>query len=822
MARLVLLVVVLNIWGQSTAQAQTRQTFSGRVLDQATRQPVPGAVVLLPDLQQSTATRPDGTFTLPGVPAGRFLLEVRSLGYRTAGQEVGPAGDAALEIGLSTAATELGQVVVTGVSGATETRRSPLPTAVATRAELNTRAATNAVDALARTPGVAQVTAGPAVSKLVIRGLTGSRVIQLNDGARQEGQKWDDLQGVETDEYSVDRAEIVKGPSSLLYGSDGLGGVVNFRTPEPVAVGRREGSATLNHQTNNRLLGLGLAYGEHRASGFNWQARTTGKLAGNYQNRADGPVLNSGYREANLNGYAGLNKSWGYAHLTFSTFNQQLGIVEGVRDPATGQFLRRVSGEGPTLVRAPATATHLSGYDNLAAPSQLVAHHRIGLDNSLVLRNGGRLALNVGWQLNQRREFEESEAGKPGEFELSEAALYFYLRTLDYTVRYYLPERRGWNTTVGLSGMQQRHQNFGEEFLIPEYRLLDGGLYAVTRKTLGRLDLSGGLRLDGRRLGTEALYLDRQVKPRPAPAGPGTDQKFTGFSSSYRNLAGSLGAALNLSETLVLKANAARGFRAPNTAELASNGRHEGTTRYELGDNTLRAETNLQLDAGLSYAGPVVSAGVDAFLNRIDNYIFARRLLNRAGTADSTNAAQNRVFKYGQSDAVLYGGEAQLGVHPLPWLHFDNSFALVRAAQRHAPAANQQYLPFTPGDRLQSELRASFRRPGKRLATPYARVQLDHTFAQNRVFSAFNTETATPSYTLVNAGVGTDVASATGRTLFSVYLTANNLFEVVYQSHLSRLKYTDYNAANGRTGVFNPGRNLSVRLVVPLGFKQVR
>ena len=819
MVRLLLTSLLLSILGLTTAQAQTGQTLTGRVLDQNTHQPVPGAVVLLPDLQQSTATGPDGAFTLSGLPAGRFLLEVRSLGYRTTSQEVSPAGGAALEIGLSTVATELGQVVVTGVSGATEARRSPLPTAVVTRAELNTRAATNAVDALARTPGVAQVTAGPAISKLVIRGLTGSRVIQLNDGTRQEGQKWDDLQGVETDEYSMARAEIVKGPSSLLYGSDGLGGVVNFRTPEPVAVGHHEGSATANYQTNNNLLGLGLAYGEHRAGGFNWQARATGKLAGNYQNAADGRVQNSGYREVNMSGYVGLNKSWGYSHLTFSTFNQQLGIVEGVRDPATGQFLKRVSGDGATLVRAVATDADLRGYDNLLAPSQLIEHHRIGLDNSFVLRNGGRLAANVGLQLNQRREFADSEVGKPGEFELSEAALYFLLRTVDYTVRYYLPEKNGWNTTVGLSGMQQHNSISGEEFLIPAYSLLDGGIYAVTRKTLGRLDLSGGLRLDGRHLNGEALYLDRQAKPRPAPAGPGTDQKFAGFTSGYRNLAGSLGAALNLSETLVLKANAARGYRAPNIAELASNGHHEGTTRYELGNNALQAETNLQLDAGLSYAGPVLSAGVDAFLNRVDNYIFARRLLNRAGTADSTNPARDRIFKYGQSDALLYGGEAQLGVHPLPWLHFENSFAMVRAEQRGAPAANQQYLPFTPGDRLQSELRAGFRRPGKRLATPYARVQLDHTFAQNRVFSAFSTETATPGYTLVNAGLGTDVANAQGQTLFSIYLTANNLFDVAYQSHLSRLKYTDYNAANGRTGVFNPGRNMSVRLVVPLSFR---
>ena len=814
-----LLLVLSLVLRAAAGFAQTTPPLTGRVLDQTNQRPIPGAVVLLPDLQQATTTAPDGTFQLANLPKGRFLLEIHCLGYRTATRSVNTAERTPVEIALGTAAAELGQVVVTGVSGATEARRSPLPTAAVEQATLNTQAATNAVDALARTPGVAQLTAGPAISKVVIRGLTGSRVIQLNDGARQEGQKWDDLQGVETDEYSVGRAEIVKGPSSLLYGSDGLGGVVNFRTPEPVAVGSTVASVMTNYQSNNHLIGTSLTYGGHRSSGLNWLARASGKLAGNFENRYDGQVQNSGYREGNVNGYVGLNKRWGYAHLTLTSFNQQLGIVEGVRDPLTGQFLKRVSGDGPTLVRAPATADDLSGYGSLLAPSQLVQHHRIGLDNSFVLPNGGRLAVNVGGQLNQRREFADSESGKPGEFELSEAALYFQLRTLDYTVRYYLPEKNGWNTTVGLSGMQQQNRIAGEEYLIPAYRLLDGGLYAVTRKTLGQLDLSGGLRLDGRHLTADGLFLDRQAPPRPAPAGPATDQKFGGFRSSYGNLAGSLGAAFNLTEQLVLKANAARGFRAPNIAELASNGHHEGTTRYELGNNALDAETNLQFDGGLSYAGPWVSVGIDAFLNRIDHYIFARRLLNRAGTADSTNAAQNRIFKYAQTNAVLYGGEATLDLHPLPWLHFENAFSMVRAEQSGAPADNQKYLPFIPADRLQSELRANFRRSGQRLANPYARVQVEHTFAQDRIFSAFDTETGTPGYTLVNAGLGSDVANAQGRTLFSLFITANNLFDVGYQSHLSRLKYSDLNVANGRTGVFNQGRNVSVRLVVPLAFK---
>jgi iron complex outermembrane receptor protein len=157
--------------------------------------------------------------------------------------------------------------------------------------------------------------------------------------------------------------------------------------------------------------------------------------------------------------------------------------------------------------------------------------------------------------------------------------------------------------------------------------------------------------------------------------------------------------------------------------------------------------------------------------------------------------------------------------HPLDWLHFENSFSLVRAVQLNQPAGPRN-LPFIPADRFQSELRVSFAKLGRsRLRNLYARTALEHNFAQNRVFSAFDTETRTPGYTLVNLGLGSDVVSAQNRTLFSLYLTLNNVFDVAYQNHLSRLKYTDFNYATGRRGVFNMGRNLSVKLIVPLAFK---
>ncbi|GAA4378540.1 TonB-dependent receptor [Hymenobacter koreensis] len=808
MLRIFLLLGLLLLGQVATAQPTTpaRTTASapvtGRVIDQATQQPIPGATVLFPDLRQVTATDADGRFAFANLPRGRFLVQIRSLGYGNVVRTVDTGSGQPLAFALTTAATEIGQVVVTGVSASTEMRRSPVPTTVVDRTRLNQTAATNVVDAIARTPGVSQLTTGAAISKPVIRGLSANRVITLNNGAKQEGQQWGDEHGIEVDEYSIDRAEIIKGPGSLLYGSDGMAGVINFVAPDPVEECRVLGSVTANYQTNNYLQGYSVMNAGN-LGGFNWLARGSGKVAGNYRNRYDGRVYNSGFRELNGSGYVGLNKSWGYSHLTVNSFNQIVGLVEGERDSLTGRFLKQYN-VGGNVEERPVTNDELGGY-GLDVPRQQINHLRIGTDNNFVI-GASRLTVNVGWQQNLRREF-----GNPLDY--YEKSLFFQLRTLDYAVRYFLPEMSGWNTTVGVSGLAQENQNKGVEFLIPAYRMFDGGVFGVSKKTFGRLDVSGGLRYDRRRITADALALNDEEAPVPLGT-PGAETKFSAFQNTYDNWSGSLGGSLSVTEQLVLKANASRGFRAPNIAELASNGKHEGTIRYEIGETGLKAETSRQLDAGLSFTSDHVGLTLDAFDNRIQNYIFPVRL------ADSLSAEGDPVFRYSQGKASLYGGEVSIDLHPHPldWLHFESSFSMVRARRTGAPEG-EQWLPFTPADRLQSELRVTKEKFGSQLAHLYARAGVEYNFAQNRVFSAFETETSTPAYTLVNIGAGGDVVNDKGTTLFSLFLAANNLFDVGYQNHLSRLKYAAFNVANGRTGVFSPGRNVSVRVEVPVRFK---
>jgi iron complex outermembrane receptor protein len=794
----------------TAVRARAAALVNGRLTDAKTGEALPGVNVIFPDLKRGTATDADGRFSFTNLPRGRFTVQITSLGYNTVSQLVDTGTGQPLGFQLSPAATEIGQVVVTGVSQATELRRSPVPTTVIDRTRLNQTSATNAIDAIAHTPGISQITTGAAISKPVVRGLGYNRVVTLNNGAKQEGQQWGDEHGIEIDEFSIDRAEIIKGPGSLLYGSDAIAGVINFLAPDPIAEGRITGQATANYQTNNRQQGYSLQNAGN-INGFNWLVRGTRKVAGDYRNRYDGRVFNSGFNEWDANGYVGLNKSWGYSHLTFSSFNQNVGLIEGERDSLTGRFLREVAVGGQAEPQV--VTDNQSGY-TLQVPRQRINHLRFGTDNSFIIgQRGGRLALQVNYQQNLRREFGNALAPDTPD-------LYFQLRTVDYALRYFLPEFSGWNLAVGTSGLHQQNQNLGQEFLIPAYNLNEGGVFGVIKKSLGGLDLSGGLRYDVRRIRAQSLFLDADEQPVPAGTAD-AETKFPGFESTFNNYSGSLGAAYSFSDRLTVKANLSRGFRAPNIAELGSNGVHEGTIRYEVGQPGLKAETSLQVDAGVSYVSDHVRFSIDAFENSISNYIFARRVLNQAGTDSLVSTGPDiGLFNYVQGQARLLGGEVTLDFHPHPldWLHFENSFSMVRARQLDVPD-DQKYLPFIPADRLQSELRGNFRRQGKRLTNVYARFQLEQTFAQNRFFGAFDTETATPAYTLFNAGAGTDVADGKGHTLFSVFITANNLFDVAYQSHLSRLKYAAVNYTTGRQGVFNMGRTVSVKVVVPLAFK---
>jgi len=168
----------------------------------------------------------------------------------------------------------------------------------------------------------------------------------------------------------------------------------------------------------------------------------------------------------------------------------------------------------------------------------------------------------------------------------------------------------------------------------------------------------------------------------------------------------------------------------------------------------------------------------------------------------------------GVSGARLWGGEARVDVHPLPHLHIGNSFSYVNAVQLHQPSESK-YLPLTPSPRWNGDVKYEFICGGRTFDNLFLKFAVDCNLRQSHFYAANDTETATPSYTLLNLYAGTDIKSH-GKRLLSIYLSGENLTNRAYQSHLSRLKYLDQNMVTGRTGVYNMGRNFSVKVVVPI------
>lgn len=791
---LLLYFIPLSLLAQN---AKTKGYLDGKVLDKISGQPLAGATIYIHELKTGAITNDSGYFKTPQVNTGSYTIEITYQGYAADVEPVNISSNSLTRsFKLSPTYVEQQAVTVTGVA-ATSTKRATQPITIVRHDDLVKTTSSNLIDALSKSvPGVSSITTGPAISKPVIRGLSYNRVVVVNDGIRQEGQQWGDEHGIEIDDYSAQRVEVLKGAASLAYGSDAIAGIINIQSQLPAPEGTIKGNFISEYQTNNRLRGFGGNL-SGTTNGFNWGAYASFKGAQDYSNKYDGPVFNSKFYNANFGGMIGLTRSWGHNYLLASNFNQHVGMVEGERDSLTGAFIK-ADANGSTSIATGQDFKQIMP----DVPYQHVQHFKLISDNTFKLGTG-RLDAIAGFQRNQRREYGNSENATVPD-------AYFDLKTINYSLNYHWPYTGNFKTSAGISGMYQNNQNKAEEVLIPDYNSFDIGGFIYTQYNKDKLSFNAGVRLDNRHLQSQAMMV-------------GNVQKFTAFSKNFSNVSASAGISYQASNEITLKANVAKGFRAPNMAELASNGAHEGTLRYEVGSPSLKSEDSYEADGGMEINTEHVSFSANLFYNYIHHFIFYRRVQNAAG-ADSLlhDAGTNQdlqVFRFSQQTAFLYGGELHVDVHPHPldWLHFENTFTYVRAQFTQAIDGSIN-VPFIPAARYISELRSNFLSKGKSWKNVYAMITADYTFRQNRPFTGFDTETPTSDYLLFNAGIGTDVAHH-GKTIFTIALAGNNLGNIAYQNHLNRLKYLDVNNVTGRQGVYEMGRNFSIKVNVPLDFK---
>lgn len=680
----------------------------------------------------------------------------------------------------------LSEVTVSGLTGTERMKDSPIAFTVISPRQLHLGSGTNIVDLIAHEPGLSQISTGAGISKPVIRGLGYNRVIVVEQGIRQEGQQWGDEHGLEVDAEGVHSVEILKGPASLMYGSDAIAGVLVLHPEHPLLMNTMQAKAGGEYQSNNGLYNYHAGFSGN-INGWLWNWHYNDKAAHCYKNSHDGYVPGSWYNERDIQGMFGVQKQWGHSWLRFSHVDFTPGITEGERDEDTGE-LEWEDGNTP------------KSYSN-QLPFQRVIHTKAVSDNAWFLGKGTLKAI-MGYQQNYRREFEEAT---------NEAELAMRLHTVNYDIRYQLPMQNQWTFATGINGMWQKNHNEAEEMLIPDYNLFDFGYFLTANKQVDRWHLSGGARIDNRHLDTHSAEEDGETK-------------FIDLSKNFTGITGSIGAVYNINNSTNLRLNVARGFRAPTVSELCSDGVHEGSIQYELGKADLKSEYSTQIDLGMDHTSRYVSLTASLFCNWIDNYIYLGRL--------PYETEGYRTYQYQQGDARLLGGEISLDLHPINPLHILNTFSYVRGVHLHEPSATvpnasatvpdafpsvpinsvatEKNLPMMPAPRWSSNVRYEFPTfAHNHCRRTFLGIGMDYTLRQNHFYALDDTETATPSYALFNISAGMDL-HIFGHNCIELSVTCQNLFDKAYQSHLSRLKYAD------GPGIYSMGRNICMKVNIPV------
>jgi iron complex outermembrane receptor protein len=730
--RKIMLALLLGFSAVLSAQ----NTISGTIADNK-NQPIKGVSIYAPELHKGTSSDENGKYNFNNLPNGNVKLTFIFVGFATQNKTISlQQKETVLDIILEETAFQMDEVIVSTAFNKLQSQ-NVMKVEHESIKSLQQKGTATLIEGLATIPGVSQVSTGTSIGKPVIRGLSGNRVLVYSQGIRLENQQFGDEHGLGLNDAGIESVEVIKGPASLLYGSDALGGVLYFN-PEKFADANTF-MANFSEKLFSNTLGSNASLGL-KTSGANWKflARGSYDIHSDYAIPDRNRVTNTRYNETDL------KTGIGYSNAKFSSilrynFNR---LDLGIPDNGIAQQ---------------------SKSKKTAFPKQGVYNHLLSLNNIFFFKES-KLDVDLGYLANDRSEFEDGDI----------ANLHMKLNTVNYDAKFHFPKFGHVETILGIQGMRQTNANSGAEFLIPDAATNDFGVFGTANYEWKSNVIQAGLRFDNRNISSENHGI------------AGEENSFEPINKTFNSFNASVGYKAKLAEELSLRINLASGFRAPNLAELTSNGVHEGTNRYEIGNSDLKTEQNVQTDLNLEYKNSHFEFFVNGFYNHVNNYIYT--------SPTGAIIADNAVFDYIQNNAHLYGGEIGLHIHPHPldWLHLESSFETVTGQQQ-----NGDYLPLIPANNWNNSIRAEFERKNW-LSEGFAALTVSSTFSQDNV-SGF--ETRSHGYTLVNLGFGGKVKL--GKTAFDINLNGNNLFNRTYIAHLSRLK-TD--------GVANIGRNLVLGL----------
>ncbi|AKD55422.1 TonB-dependent receptor [Spirosoma radiotolerans] len=766
--------------------------LQGQILGQDTKQPLVGATVYIRELKMGAVADSVGSFQLNQVCPGKYTLDVQFVGYITSTLLIQVGNESVVTLGPVRLASDnqtLQEVVVTEHrSEAQQLLQTQVSLSGAALDQTRGQSLGESLKALA---GLYAIQTGPSISKPVIHGLYSNRIIILNNGIRQEDQQWGTEHAPQVDQFLASRLTVIKGAASIRYGSDAIGGVILV---EPKAMPTKPGIGGELNLVGATNGGMGVVSGlmegafDKKLTGLSWRLQGTLKRSG-YVKTPNYYLENTSYHETNFSGDLHYDHKNMGIELFYSQFDTKIGLFTGAQVGSLADLYAAIN--RPEPLAQPGFSYALN------RPYQAVQHDLFKARAHLHLNGGGMLTATFARQQNTRREYDYISFSGISTPEL-------YLKLVTHTadlVWEHAPiktkarshqEAGQWSGSVGFNGITQG--NVREYlFLIPNFRNYGAGLFAIERYAVGRLTLEAGVRYDYRWL--RAYFLDEVTKQ-------------TYFKThTWQNANGSLGAAYQLRPDLTLTANFSTAWRAPNVADLYSNGLHQSAVAYERGNPDLQPEQAYNSNLVLAYAGKRLSGEIGVYNNRIENYIYLK--------PDSVPVVRQRgafpSYTYAQVRATFRGVDASITYKLTDRFTVTSKNSLLFAYNQ----TDHDYLVFIPANRSDNNIRYDWAKWGK-LTNVYVSVSGLYVSRQNRAPAVTSRQengaiiftgdfaAPPPAYFLLGAEAG--FQTQVGKQPISVILSGTNLANVAYRDYLNRFRYF----------ADEPGRNLMLKVKLPL------
>jgi iron complex outermembrane receptor protein len=762
--------LIVIIWQMSSiAQNECQISLTGKITDLDDGKELDGTFVILKNTNETMITNEHGIFKFVNLCLGEQDLIIRHVGCKDTVVKLILKKDTKLTIKLPHSAVELNQIDV--MDKQPDIMKTQTTNEIKSKELDGTRGQTLG-EALKLVSGVTTLNTGSTISKPMIHGMQGYRILILNNGIRQEGQQWGNEHAPEIDPFIAQKLSVIKGANSVRYGSDAMAGVILVEPNELPDTAALTGEVNLIGMSNGQtgiVSGILEGYFD-KLKGLNWRIQGTYKKGGTTKTPTY-YLKNTGVEELNFSYALGYHrKNWGIEGY-YSQFNTKIGIF-------TGAHIGNLTDlKAAFNTSKPQDSLASFSYD-INRPYQDISHELIKSKLHIHLAPRWITTVQYAYQYNIRKEYDKDKPLNNALAALNKPELDYRItsQTIDFVIEHL--NIKSFRGQFGASYMNQKNVYLGR-FFVPNFINNTWGIFASERYVKQHIELEAGVRFDQKDLRSFYYIGNTLVKPE----------------LNFNNLSWNIGSIIKPTKQLHFFINIGSAWRAPAPNELYSNGVHHGVGSIERGDSNLKTEQVYNGTATGLYKHKTITIEITGYHNQFTDFIY----MNPAPQPELTIKGAYPVFNYTQANARISGLDTKLQTQLFDHLEITGKAMLLRAWNYSI----NDYLVYMPSDRYSLDVKG-FTDLSKNVKDFY--LQAGYQFVSKQWRVPKNVDFAPPpkAYGLLSAEIG--VSFKFGKQKLNISLAANNLLNQIYRDYLDRFRYF----------ADSQGQNFTLRIKVPL------